>query len=83
MELMEVAYHTEVAQALLQVQQAQAKVDARALIVEGSVTIVHGALQALEARNIELEQQDRSDLVKKLMVITCSDQGNAQPVLNI
>jgi len=37
MELMEVAYHAEVAQGLLQVQQAQAKIDARKLIVEGSV----------------------------------------------
>ena len=44
MELMEIAYHTEVAQSLLLVQQAQAKVDARKLIVEGSVSIVDGAL---------------------------------------
>lgn len=77
MELMEVAYHTEVAQGLLQVQQAQAKIDARKLIVEGSVSIVHGALESLKEKGIDLEKEDRSDLVKKLMVITCSDQGNA------
>jgi hypothetical protein len=77
MELMEVAYHMEVAQGLLQVQQAQAKVDARQLIVQGSVSIVHGALNSLTERGIDLKKEDRSDLVKKLMVITCSDQGNA------
>jgi hypothetical protein len=53
------------------------------LIVEGSVTIVHGALQALEQRNIDLLKEERSDLVKKLMVITCSDSGNPSPVVNV
>lgn len=33
MELMEVAYHVEVAESLLKVQQAQAQIDARSLIV--------------------------------------------------
>jgi hypothetical protein len=44
---------------------------------------VHGALAALDERGIDLEREDRADLVRKLMVITCSDQGNATPVLNI
>lgn len=83
MEIMEVSYAAEVAASLLQVQQAQAKIDARQLIVDGSVQIVHGALENLIAKGIDLEKQDRSDLVKKLMVITCSDQGNATPVLQV
>jgi len=37
MEIMEVSYAAEVAASLLQVQQAQAKIDARQLIVDGSV----------------------------------------------
>jgi len=73
MELMEFAYHAEVAQSLLQVQQAQAKIDARKLIVEGSVSIVDGALKNLKEKDINLRDDAREDLVKKLMVITCSD----------
>ena len=83
MEIMEVAYAPEVAMSLLQVQQAQAKIDAKQLIVEGSVSIVSEALDNLKTKGIEMQTQDTSDLVRKLMVITCSDQGNAQPVLNI
>ena len=83
MELMEVQYHAEVAQSLLQIQQAQAKMDARKLIVEGSVMIVNDALQRLNENGIHLERDKRNDLVKKLMVVTCSDQGHAHPVLNI
>ena len=77
MELMEVSYHVEVAQSLLQIQQAQAKIDARSLIVKGAVSIVDQALGKLGENDIELNQQDRDDLISKLMVITCSDQGNA------
>lgn len=77
MELMEVAYHVEVAQSLLQIQQAQAKIDARSLIVKGAVSIVDQALVKLTENDIELNQQDKEDLINKLMVITCSDQGNA------
>lgn len=47
MEIMEVSYHPEVAQSLLLVQQAQAKVDARKLIVKGCVEIVDGAIKNL------------------------------------
>ena len=83
MELMEFSYHVEVAQSLLQVQQAQAKIDARKLIVEGSVNIVNDALMNLQNKGIELNTADRADMAKKLMVITCSDHGNATPVLNV
>ena len=76
MELMEIAYHVEVAQSLLQVQQAAAKVDARNLIVQGSVQIVNEAIENLNKRGIELTKQGRSDLVKKMLVVTCSDHGN-------
>lgn len=83
MEIMEVAYHSEVAQSLLLVQQAQAKVDARRLIVKGCVEIVDGAIKNLDDKGYDMTKEDRHDLVKKLMVITCSDQGHAQPVLNV
>ena len=77
MEIMEVAFHTEVAQSLLLVQQAQAKVDARKLIVKGCVEIVDNAIKSLVDKGYDMEAADRNDLVKKLMVITASDQGHA------
>jgi hypothetical protein len=40
-------------------------------------------LADLERRHIVLDDKDKADLVKKLMIITCSDNGHAQPVLNI
>ena len=83
MEIMEVAYHTEVAQSLLLVQQAQAKLDARTLIIKGCVEIVNGALENLNEKGIDMSEQDKHDLVKKLMVITASDHGHAAPVLNV
>ena len=83
MEIMEVAYHPEVAQSLLLVQQAQAKVDARKLIVEGSVEIVNGALENLNNKGIELTELNKHDLASRLMVITCSDHGSAQPVITV
>jgi regulator of protease activity HflC (stomatin/prohibitin superfamily) len=54
MEIMEANYSPEVAQALLQVQQAQAKIDARQLIVEGSVGLVDSALKEMAKKGIDL-----------------------------
>ena len=48
MDLMEIAFSPEVAGSLLQIQQAQAKVDARKLIVDGAINIVSDALEDLE-----------------------------------
>jgi hypothetical protein len=47
------------------------------LIVTGAVSIVYDAMADLERRKITLDDKDKSDLVKKLMVITCSDHGYA------
>lgn len=54
MEIMEANYAPEVAQALLQVQQAQAKIDARQLIVEGSVGLVDSALKEMNRKGLDL-----------------------------
>ncbi len=53
------------------------------MIVTGAVSIVYDALADLERRHVVLDDKDKADLVKKLMIITCSDHGHAQPVLNI
>lgn len=64
-------------------QQAQAKIDARNLIVQGSVAIVNETMNSLDQKGLELSPEARSDLVKKLMVITCSDHGQTHNVINV
>jgi Zn-dependent oligopeptidase len=83
MELMEFAYHPEMAQALLQVQQAQAKIDARKLIVEGGVLIVKDALQTFEEEGVDLDNENKERLTKELMLITCAEGKSPSAVINI
>ncbi len=76
------SYAPEIAQAMLQRQQAGAIVDARETIVEGAVTMVESALDQLEAKEIvELDPERRAAMVSNLLVVLCSDT-NAQPMIN-
>ncbi|WP_368501935.1 SPFH domain-containing protein [Corynebacterium sp.] len=76
------AYAPEIAQSMLQRQQAAAVVDARETIVEGAVTMVDSALQELERREIvDLDPERRAAMVSNLLVVLCSDTS-AQPVVN-
>lgn len=83
MELMEFSYHVEVAQGLLQIQQAQAKIEARKLIVEGGVLIVRDALIKLEEEGVDLTSETKQDLTKNLMLVLCSEGGQPRPVINV
>lgn len=58
MDFIDISYHAEVAAGLLQIQQAQARVDARKLIVAGSVDITHGAIYRLNDSGIKLDKED-------------------------
>jgi regulator of protease activity HflC (stomatin/prohibitin superfamily) len=76
------AYAPEIAQAMLQRQQAGAIVAARSQIVEGAVGMVEMALQRLAERNvIELDAERKAAMVSNLLVVLCGERG-AQPVLN-
>ena len=76
------AYASEIAQAMLRRQQANAVVGARSLIVEGAVGMVELALDRLSERNIvELDEERKATMVSNLMVVLCSDQP-ASPVVN-
>jgi regulator of protease activity HflC (stomatin/prohibitin superfamily) len=76
------AYATEIAQAMLQRQQATAIVAARSKIVEGAVGMVEMALAQLSSKQIiELDEEKRAAMVSNLLVVLCGDR-NAQPVLN-
>ena len=83
MELMEFSYHPEMAQALLQVQQAQAKIDARKLIVEGGVLIVKDALETFKEEGVELDSENKEKLTRELMLITCAEGQSPSAVINI
>nr|WP_232247358.1 SPFH domain-containing protein [Kitasatospora azatica] len=76
------AYAPEVAQVMLQRQQAGAVVAARRLIVEGAVGMVELALERLAERDVvELDEERKAAMVSNLLVVLCGDRGT-QPVVN-
>lgn len=80
--LSHLAYAPEIASAMLQRQQAQAIVDARATIVEGAVSMVEMALEQLTQRGIvHLDDDKQATMVSNLLVVLCGDKST-QPVLN-
>ncbi len=76
------AYAPEIAGAMLQRQQADAVVAARARIVDGAVGMVEMALDKLEAYGkIELDEERKASMVSNLLVVLCAHQP-AQPIVN-
>jgi regulator of protease activity HflC (stomatin/prohibitin superfamily) len=76
------AYASEIAQAMLRRQQANAVVAARSRIVEGAVGMVEMALARLsEGGIIELDEERKAAMVSNLMVVLCAEQP-ASPVVN-
>ncbi len=77
------AYAPEIAQAMLQRQQASAIIAARQKIVEGAVGMVEMALEHLaEHKIVELDSSSKSLLVCNLLVVLCSERG-AQPTVSV
>lgn len=82
MRLTHLAYSTEVAQAMLQRQQASAIISARKKIVDGAVGMAQMAIQRLEEEHvIELDEERKVNMINNLMVAIVSDKGT-QPVIN-
>jgi hypothetical protein len=76
------AYAPEIAQAMLQRQQAAAVVAARSTIVEGAVGMVELALDKLSARHVvELDEERKASMVSNLLVVLCGD-SRVTPVVN-
>lgn len=76
------AYAPEIAQAMLQRQQAGAIIAARQRIVEGAVSMVEMALEQLSTRGIvELDAERKAAMVSNLLVVLCGERGT-QPVVN-
>ncbi|HST43813.1 MAG TPA: SPFH domain-containing protein [Luteimonas sp.] len=76
------AYAPEIAHAMLQRQQANAVIAARARIVAGAVGMVEMALAELQKNGVvQLDEERKASMVSNLLVVLCGDRG-AQPVIN-
>ncbi len=76
------AYSPEIAQAMLQRQQASAIIAARQKIVDGAVGMVEMALDKLAAQKIvTLDEERKAAMVSNLLVVLCSDRA-VTPVIN-
>lgn len=76
------AYAPEIANAMLQRQQATAIIAAREKIVQGAVGMVDLALETLSEKDIvELDEERKAAMVSNLLVVLCGDQ-NTQPIVN-
>jgi regulator of protease activity HflC (stomatin/prohibitin superfamily) len=76
------AYAQEIAQAMLQRQQASAIIAARAKIVAGAVGMVEMALEELSKKQVvQLDEERKAAMVSNLLVVLCGDR-NAQPIVN-
>ncbi|MHC1652721.1 SPFH domain-containing protein [Stenotrophomonas maltophilia] len=76
------AYAAEIAQAMLQRQQANAVIAARTRIVAGAVGMVEMALAELQKNGVvELDEERKAHMVSNLLTVLCSDRGT-QPVVN-
>jgi hypothetical protein len=76
------AYAQEIAQAMLQRQQAGAIIAARTRIVEGAVSMVEMALTELGKRGVvDLDNERRAAMVSNLLVVLCGERAT-QPVVN-
>jgi regulator of protease activity HflC (stomatin/prohibitin superfamily) len=80
--LTHLAYAPEIAQAMLQRQQAGAVVAARQRIVEGAVGMVDLALNQLAEQDVvELDEERKAAMVSNLLVVLCGERST-QPVVN-
>merc|ERR1711998_312586 len=83
MKLNDLSYAPEVAAAMLKRQQAKALIDARTLIVEGSVRIAQDAVTKLEQEGtVQMSDQEKTKIVTNLLTVTCSD-SDATPTVQL
>lgn len=76
------AFAPEIAQAMLQRQQASAIIAARTRIVEGAVSMVEMALDQLKSRGVvQLDEERKAAMVSNLLVVLCGERGT-QPIVN-
>lgn len=76
------AYAPEIAQAMLQRQQANAIIAARTRIVAGAVGMVEMALAELQKNGVvHLDEERKAHMVSNLLVVLCGERAT-QPIVN-
>src|SRR5690242_12726902 len=76
------AYAPEIAQAMLQRQQANAVIAARTRIVAGAVGMVEMALAELQKNGVvHLDEERKAQMVSNLLVVLCGERST-QPIVN-
>jgi regulator of protease activity HflC (stomatin/prohibitin superfamily) len=76
------AYAPEIAQAMLQRQQANAIIAARTRIVAGAVGMVEMALAELQKNGVvRLDEERKAQMVSNLLVVLCGERAT-QPIVN-
>ena len=76
------AYAPEIAQAMLQRQQANAIIAARTRIVAGAVGMVEMALAELQKNGVvQLDEEHKAAMVSNLLVVLCGERAT-QPIVN-
>jgi len=76
------AYAPEIAQAMLQRQQANAIIAARTRIVQGAVGMVEMALAELHKNGVvNLDEERKAAMVSNLLVVLCGERST-QPIVN-
>ncbi len=76
------AYAPEIAQAMLQRQQANAIIAARTRIVAGAVGMVEMALDELQKKGtVQLDEERKAQMVSNLLVVLCGERAT-QPIVN-
>jgi len=76
------AYAPEIAQAMLQRQQANAIIAARTRIVAGAVGMVEMALDELQKKGtVQLDEERKAQMVSNLLVVLCGERST-QPIVN-
>jgi regulator of protease activity HflC (stomatin/prohibitin superfamily) len=76
------AYAAEIAQAMLQRQQANAIIAARTRIVAGAVGMVEMALTELQKNGVvNLDEERKAHMVSNLLVVLCGERAT-QPIVN-
>jgi regulator of protease activity HflC (stomatin/prohibitin superfamily) len=80
--LTHLAYAPEIAPVMLRRQQAEAIIAARRIIVQNAVSMVHMALDELDAKNVvKLDDERKAAMVSNLLVVLCGN-SDATPVIN-
>lgn len=75
------AYAPEIAHAMLKRQQAEAIVAARATIISGAVGLVKDAIEGLQDKGLNLDDERKAAMASNLLVVMVSDK-DASPVIN-